>query len=203
MQSEMADAMVGNVHPAGMKRAPYNEDYVTSVAMYFGTDADKVRRVLGYLEHSDEPETVLLQNPDAEGEAKAACFMSSAWSRSYQRLGCPREQIHRDFHYQCLFAAIEVLAAVGCSVIRIENPMSGYKWQRDAFICLHEAWGNIRKLINPDLRIYLPEGSFDQAMADDVTANLDKFGSEEHRPIALHLYVSDGLNMRRIFLPGR
>ena len=203
MQSGMAGAMVGNVHPAGMKNAPYGEDYVASVAAYFCMDADKVQRVLGYIEQSDEPEIALMQNPGAEGEAKAACFVSSVWSRSYQRLGCSRKQIHRDFHYQCLFAAIEVLAAVGCSVIRIENLMSGFKWQRDALICLHEVWRNIRKLINPDLRICLPDGSFDQGVVDDVTANLHEFDPEEHRPIAVHLYVSDGLNMRRIFLPGR
>ena len=143
---------------------------------------------------------MLLQNPEATGDVKAACFVSSFWSRSYKLLHCPSEKIHRDFHYQCLFTAMQILAEVGCNVFRAGNLMSGYLWQRDALVCLLEALRNIRSLVNPDFSVELEIGSYDRNMVEYVTANLSQFNPEAHRPIRVTPYVREGFSMHRIVL---
>jgi hypothetical protein len=181
----------GRVHPAGMKGAPYSEEYLSSTARYFRLDAGRLHRVLAHLEECEHPEVALLQNPDPDDEVQAACFVSSVWSRSYRLLGCPRSQIHRDFHYQCFFMAMQVLSEVGCTAMQIENLAIERRWESDAVTCLHEAWKNIRRYVNPNVTIQLMEGSW----------NLKHCTLEDHRPIAMCPYVSEGLNMHRIFLP--
>lgn len=191
----------GSVHPAGMKGSQYSEEYCISIARHFGTDVDRLRRILYHLEECDRPEIVLLQNQDSGAEVQAACFASSVWSHSYKRQPIPHEEIQRDFHYQCQFTALQLLAEVGCTSVRIENLTTGYKWHRDAYICLIEAWKNVRRYVNPSIRIQLLDGSYDQSMVDEVTQSAGSIVMNDHRPIAITLYVMDGLNMAKIWLP--
>ncbi len=184
-----------------MKGAPYGDEYLSSAAHHFHRDVARLRRVLAHLEEYERPEVALLQNPDRDAGVQAACFVSSAWSSSYQRLGCPSEQIHRDFHYQCFFTAMQVLSDVGCTAIQVESLATGRMWRPNAVTCLHEAWKNVRRYVNPDVTILLMEGSFDQATMDAVEWNLKHCTLEEHRPIAMSPYVREGLNLHRIFLP--
>lgn len=64
-----------------------------------------------------------------------------------------------------------------------------------------EAWKNIRRYVNPDVTIQLMEGSFDQPIMDAVKPNLKHCALEDLCPIAMSPYVSEGLNLRRLFLP--
>ena len=190
----------GRIHPAGMKGAQYSEEYISSISMQFSIDVEKLRRVFFHLETGQFPEIVLLQNPDPRAEVQAACFVSSVWSRSYKLEPISRDEIHRDFHYQCLFTAMEFLAEVGCTMIRVENLMTNCIWKRDAYICLIEARRNVRKYVNPYVTIQLQDCAYDPAMADGVNCSFNPEGLNDHRPIAMCPYVMDGLNMSRIFL---
>jgi hypothetical protein len=187
----------GRIHPAGMKGAQFSDEYISLIARHFSIDAEKLGRVLLHLENCDKPEVAMLQNPSPNAEVQAACFVSSVWSRSYKLEPISRDEIHRDFHYQCLFTAMRFLAEVGSSMIRVENLMTNCMWRRDSYICLIEAWRNVRKYVNPDLGIYLLDNSFDHSMIRSVTSQC---GLNDHRPIAMCPYVMDGLNMCRIFL---
>ena len=191
----------GRIHPAGMKGSMLSEEYCTSIAKHFGTDADRLKRVLLHLEECDRPEIALLQNSDAGAEVQATCFVSSAWSCSYKNQPIPHDEIQRDFHYQCQFMALQLLADVGCTLVGIENLKAGYMWHRDAYICLLEAWKNIKKYVNSNIRIQLLDGSYDQSMVDEVTQTSSSIVMNDHRPIAVTLYVMEGLNMAKIWLP--
>ena len=191
----------GRIHPAGMKGSMLSEEYCTSIAKHFGTDADRLKRVLLHLEECDRPEIALLQNSDAGAEVQATCFVSSAWSCSYKNQPIPHDEIQRDFHYQCQFMALQLLADVGCTLVGIENLKAGYIWHRDAYICMLEAWKNIKKYVNSNIRIQLLDGSYDQSMVDEVTQTSSSIVMNDHRPIAVTLYVMEGLNMAKIWLP--
>ncbi len=190
----------GRIHPAGMKGEQYSEGYISSIARHFSIDVGKLRRVFFHLETGQFPEIVLLQNPDPSAEVQAACFVSSVWSRSYKLEPISRDEIHRDFHYQCLFTAMRFLADVGCTMIRVENLMTNCMWQRGAYICLIEAWRNVRKYVNPDVKIQLRDCAYDPAMVEGVTRSFNSDDLNDHRPIAMCPYVMEGLNMSRIFL---
>lgn len=191
----------GRVHPAGMKESQYSDEYCLSIAKHFGTDVDRLKRVFVHLEECDRPEIALLQNSDAGAEVQAACFVSSTWSCSYKNQPIPHEEIQRDFHYQCQFIGLQLLADVGCTLVRMENLMTGCMWHRDAYICLIEAWKNIRRYVNPNIRIQLLDCSYDQSMVDEVTQSQSSIIMNDHRPIAITLYVMEGLNMAKIWLP--
>ena len=191
----------GHIQPAGWKNEPFSDDYLSSIASYYSLDVERLRDLLAYLEESEKPEIALLQNPAVTSEIRAICFVSSVWSRSYRLLRCPSEQVHRDFHYQCLFTAMGLLVEVGCSNFRIESLKSGFIWERDALVCLYEAWRNINKLVCANSKVRLIDETFDKEMVSEVTRNLGKYGPEDHRPIGMSPYIRDGINMHRIFLP--
>ena len=191
----------GHIQAACWGKDSFSEYHLSSIASYYRVDVERLRGLLAFLEGSERPEIALLQNPAATGEIRAICFVSSVWSRSYKLLRCPSEQVHRDFHYQCLFTSMELLAEVGCSVFRVESLRSGFFWQRDAFICLLEAWRNVTKLVSPNCNVQLIDETFEKEMVDEVTRNLGKYGPEDHRPIGMAPYIREGFNMHRIFLP--
>jgi hypothetical protein len=190
----------GRIHPAGMKGAQFSDEYISSIARHFSIDGEKLGRVLFHLENCDKPEIAMVQNPSPNAEVQAACFVSSVWSRSYKLEPISRDEIHRDFHYQCLFTAMRLLAEVGCNMIRVENLMTNCMWKRDAYICLIEAWRNIRKYVNPAVSISLQDCAYDSAMVEGVNCSFNPEGLNDHRPIAMCPYVMEGLNMSRIFL---
>lgn len=171
------------------------------MAKHFGISPNRLTRVLHYLEECEKPEVALVQNPDTSAETSAACFVSSAWSVSYKRQPYTRNQIHRDFYYQCLFTSMKLLAEVGCTLIGVENLTSGYRWHRDAYICLIEALRNIQKYVNSDVKIQLQDVSYDPSTVETINSILSSLMLNDHRPIAMHPYVMEGLNMSRIFLP--
>lgn len=191
----------GRVQPAGLKGAKYDAEYLASMAKHFGLATNRLTRVLFYLEECEKPEIALVQNTDINAEIHAACFVSSAWSVSYKGQPFSRKHIHRDFYYQCLFTAMQLLAEVGCTLIGVENLTTGYKWDRDAYICLIEAWRNVQKYVNSDVKIQLQDVSYDRSTAETIYSTLSSLTLNDHRPIAMHPYVMEGLNMSRIFLP--
>jgi len=194
--------MMGSLHPAGMSpgRSGRSRPDIPSIADYFSIDPRRLTGVLKKLESGPHPQLLLIQNADPEARVRAAVFMSSVWSRSHAKLGEPRGKVHRDFHYQCLFSGMQFLAEVGCTQLMIENPLSGYVWQKDALICLLEAHDNIRRYVNPAIRVEVQEGAYDEAK----TGGFDKLCAnnlfEDHRPIGIHAHIHDGMNMRTIFV---
>lgn len=97
---------------------------------------------------------------------------------------------------------MHTLAEVGCTHIRVENPLTGYAWQKDASICLLEARYNIKRRVNPAIRIALWEGACNEAIG-----NIDKLCAEhvfeEHRPIGICPHVHGGLNIQTVFVESR
>ena len=92
------------------------------------------------------------------------------------------------------------LAEAGCTKLRVESPLSGYIWQKDAFICLLEAHDNIRRYMNPEISLGLQEGTFDESIICDINQTRSTYNFENHRPVGINLHVHDGLNRRTIFV---
>jgi len=205
----------GRIRAAGRQDGPIGRDDILSVGQYFKIAPEKLQTLLVQLEASEHPEIALLQNPDGSAEVKALCFVSSAWSHSYRRMShvwshshtkmdSIYARIYRDFYYQCYFTAMELLYSVGCEKIHVESLLSGYVWGEDALLCLFEVQKNVLRLINPCISVHLWGGEFEQATIDGATSRftdvVSKYGLPNHRPVAIAPYVSDGINMIRIFL---
>lgn len=190
--------MIGVAHPAGTKDGLRRD--IDSIARYFSIPEEKIIRVATEIEESERPQIVLLQRADREGRIFAAALYSSVWSKSYGRVGHAYGKVHRDFHYQVLFSALTALIEVGCEKLRIENPMSGYPWREDAYVCLLEATGNLRAHFGRRVSVFLEEGGYDPRLPLRVEANVAKYRFEAHRPIGIHLHIVDGLNVRDVFV---
>lgn len=193
--------MIGMLQPAGgLNRQPRPD--APDIADYFAIDRFRLSVLLKDLETGPRPQLLLLQNPASAGAVRAAIFMSSVWSQSYRKLADPFSTVYRDFHYQCFFSGMHTLSEVGCTHIRVENPLTGYVWQKDAYICLLEARHNIKRHVNPAISIALWEGACNEAIG-----NIDKLCAEhvfeDHRPIGINPRVQDGLNIQTIFVESR
>lgn len=206
--------VIGRIHAAGRQGTQFREDEILSIANYYLVAPEKLMRTLLHLETCDHPEILLLQNPACNSKLHAACFVSSVWSRSYRNMShiwssnhskieATSTYIYRDYYYQCYFTAMELLCSVGCTSLEVENFMSGFLWQLHSLVCVFEAQRNIQALIDPRAKIYLMEGTFEQHIADTVTAYLSIYRPCDHRPIAIGPYVRNGFDMTRIFLPTK
>lgn len=191
--------MIGYAHAAGFRNGQIRND-IDEIAEYFSVSPDHLARAMEYLETEDRPEIFLLQSLSCEARIGAAVFFSSVWSKAYERVGTPYGRVHRDYHYQCLFSAMAMLVEVGCNRIRIENPMSGRLWRKDAYVCLLEAVESIRKHMNPAINVYLQTGTYDPRMPREVDVGMDVYDLQEHRPIGTHPHIFGGVNMRTVFV---
>lgn len=192
--------MKGCIHVAGDRNGSYSADYLAPMARYFDVDENKLADMFNYIEEAELPTLMLIQKAGDISSLAASCVISSAWSKSYEKVGNPYGRIHRDYHYQILFSAMAALAEIGCEELRVESLCSGFSWKRDAYICLREAWTNIRKYVNPKLKISLQSDALSDVMFHLVNMDLEKYGLEAHRPIGIHMYIENGFNFRKIFL---
>ena len=157
MDTQPRPVLHGRACTAGGRGGRARPD-VSAIAEYFSVSPDRLERVLTNLETGDQPQIAILQNTAPGAKVAAVAFFSSVWSRSYANVGTPYGKVHRDFHYQCLFSAIAALVEVGCESIRVEPPMSGHLWRRDAYICLLEVVRNIQKNMNRRAMVHLELG---------------------------------------------
>ena len=190
--------MMGYAHAAGYPKC-CSRAGSESFAERFSVPWDRLERALVLLEAGHRPEILLLQHPKTEVKV-AVTFFSSVWSKAYEKVGTPYGKVHRDFHYQCLFAAMSALVEIGCTKIRVENPMSGHYWRKDAYVCLAEAVRNIQRLMNPSVFVHLEPGSYNEQMVKDVDDSQSAYNMQEHRPIGISMHLFEGLNMRTIFV---
>jgi hypothetical protein len=190
--------MLGYAHPAGFRNGPREDACV--IARYFSASEEKVRRALAMIETAARPEILLLQNPAPNAKVGAVVLFSSVWSTAYVRFGTPFGRVHRDFHYQTMFAALAALVEAGCERMRIDNPLSGRLWRRDAYICLQDATQNLRTLRVPRLTVSLREDDFAPAMQMKVDAGIATFDLQNHRPVGISPHVFEGMNMRTVFV---
>lgn len=190
--------MLGYAHAGGFRDGPRPD--IETIARYFSLPGDKLARVAALVESADEPKILLLQNQNLDAKVGAAVLYSSTWSRSYSKFGTPYGMVHRDFHYQVMFSAMAVLAEVGCDRIRIDSPMPGRPWRRDAYICLLEATKNIRANMGQGLSVWLQEVEYDHTVIETVDHGMASFALQEHRPIGISPYIFEGLNMRTVFV---
>ncbi len=170
------------------------------IARYFSVQEEKVARALTMIETAERPEILLLQNPTPDAAVGGVVLFSSVWSTAYARFGTPFGRVHRDFHYQTMFAALAALAEAGCERMRIDNPLSGRLWRRDAYICLQEATQNLRTHKVPQLTVSLREDEFSPAMRRKVDAGIAAFDLQRHRPVGISPHVFEGMNMRTVFV---
>jgi len=193
---------IGRIQPAGHKYGQFADEPLSSFASYYGKDLSALKKILEHVEGSEHPEIALFQDPTPSPTAESLCFVSSGWSRSYRNVRRSRENygIHRDFHYQIYFTAIDLLADVGCTSVCVSPLFNSEKWQWDAVVCLSEAITNFKKLVTRNMTIQLDRDLFDQGRQDDFNRNIRLYKFSEHRPIAIGPYVMDGVNMTRIFL---
>ena len=188
--------MLGNAHAAGRRTGCVNAD---ATADYFHVPRERLDRALRLLETSDRPEILLLQNPDPDANVSAATFFSSIWSNAYAKVGTPYGKVHRDFHYQLMFSALAALAETGCTRIQIANPMSGYLWRRDAYVCLLEATESVKKHL-AKVAIHLEKDSYAPQMPKDIDDHMARYDLQEHRPVGIGMHIFEGLNMRTVFV---
>lgn len=191
-------SVIGYAHAVGTKcgvRVNLDE-----IATYFSVPTERLARAAALIETSERPEILLLQNPNPAAEVAAATFYSSVWSKSYAKYGNPYGVVHRNFHYQVIFCALAALAEVGCDRIRVDHPMFGCPWRRDAYVCLLEATGNLRRNMNPKVAVFLQEGMYDPRMPRKVDAEVDSLDMQDHRPVGMSPHMFEGLNMQTIFV---
>lgn len=191
--------MIGHAY-AARDRSRQIRGNAGEIARYFSVPPGRLEQALEAIESGDNAAILLLQSPPSKGTVDAVTFFSSVWSRAYEKVGTPYGKVHRDFHYQILFSAIAPLVEVGCDRIRVENPMSGYTWKKDAYVCLLEAFENVRAHMNPAVCVYLEVGSYNERMVTEVDRNRTEYRMQAHRPIGTHMHVSDGINMRTVFV---
>ncbi len=191
--------MIGHAYAAG-NRQGVARVRALDIAEAFSVRPDVLERALDRLETHQHPGIILLQNTVPGAKVGAVVFFSSVWSKSYAMVGTPYGKVHRDFHYQCLFAAFSALVEVGCIQIRVEHPMSEYRWRRDAYICLLEAVRNIQKFMNPKARVHLESGSYSESMVEQLDRRESDFDMQDHRPVGINMCIFEGLNMRTVFV---
>lgn len=191
--------MIGHVDAAGCRNGHVRSD-AGAIAAYFSVSSGRLERALKSVETEDRPQVVILQNTEPGAKVAAVVFFSSVWSQSYAKVGTPYGKVHRDFHYQCLFSAIAALVEVGCERIRVEPPMSGYLWRRDAYICLLEVVRNIQKNMNRRATVYLAQGSYHAQMVENLDRDRDDHDMQEHRPVGTGMHIVEGLNMRTVYI---
>lgn len=191
--------MMGQSYAAGNRDGGVRSN-VGEIAEYFSIRLDVLERALNRLETYENPGIILLQNTLPGAKIGAVSFFSSVWSRAYAGVGTPYGKVHRDFHYQCLFAAFSALVEVGCTRLQVEHPMSGYRWRRDSYICLMEAVRNIQKYMNSTVRVYLENGTYHERMVQQIDLHQPDFDMQDHRPVGVNPYIWDGLNMRTVFV---
>lgn len=191
--------MIGHANAAGGRSGRSRLD-AGAIAEYFSLPPGRLERALQTLETEDRPQIAILQNTVPGAKVSAVAFFSSVWSQSYAKVGTPYGKVHRDFHYQCLFSAIAALVEVGCERIRVEPPMSGYLWRRDAYICLLEVVRNIQKNMNRRATVHLEPGSYDARMVESLDRERDDHDMQEHRPVGTGMHIFEGLNMRTVFV---
>ena len=191
--------MIGHAYAAGDRNGLIRSN-AGEIAKFFSVPPERLERALKNLESENRPQILLLQNLEPGAKVGAVTFFSSVWSKSYAKIGTPFGEVQRDFHYQCMFSAIAALVEVGCDCIRIENPMSGHLWRRDAYICLMEAFRNVQKNINQGITVHLEQGSYDEQMIKRLDYNQPDFNMQEHRPVGICMRLFEGLNMRTVFV---
>lgn len=190
--------MLGNAHPAGFCDSARAD--VGVIAEYFSVPVEKLTLALSLIESSKHPEILLLQNPDLKAKVGAIVLFSSVWSNAYSQFGTPYGRVHRDFHYQTMFAALSALAEAGCDRMKIDNPMSGRLWRRDAYVCLLEATKNLRAHMGQGLSVWLREGEYIPRMPKDVDMGIASFDLQRHRPVGISPHIYEGMNMRTVFV---
>lgn len=191
--------MIGHALAAGERNGLIRSN-AAEIAEFYSVRPERLERALKSIESEDFPQILLLQNPDPGAKVGAVTFFSSVWSKSYTKIGAPFGEVQRDFHYQCMFSAIAALVEVDCDRIRIENPMSGYPWRRDAYICLMEAFRNVQKNIKQEVTVHLEQGSYDEQMVKKLNYNQPDFNMQEHRPVGICMNIFEGMNMRTVFV---
>jgi hypothetical protein len=190
---------IGYAYAAGDRHRNTNRNS-DEVAARFSLQPDRLVRCLEALETEDHPGILLLQYSEPSAEDGSVVYFSSAWSKAYERFGTPYGKVHRDFHYQCLFMSIATLVEIGCEYIVVDNPMSGYMWRRDAYICLAEALENIRRYMNGLVTAHLTPGSFNARIVKKLDEDLAIFNFQKHRPVGISPHFLEGLNMRTVFV---
>jgi hypothetical protein len=191
--------MIGHAYAAGNRHGVVRIKS-SEIAKSFFRRPEVFEGALERLETHHHPGIILLQNPLPGAKVGGVAFYSSVWSKSYAVVGTPYGKVHRDFHYQCLFAAFSALVEIGCIQIRVEHPMSEYRWRRDAYICLLEAVRNIQKYMNPTARVHLERGSYSERMVEHLDRRESNFDMQDHRPVGINMYIFEGLNMRTVFV---
>ncbi len=190
--------MLGYAHVAGFRDSP--NPHIETIAGYFSVPIDRLAKAAALAELSDRPEIVLLQNSNRDAKVGAAVLFSSVWSHSYAKVGTPYGRVHRDFHYQVMFSALAALAEARCDRMRIDNPMPGRPWRRDAYVCLLEATRNVRAHMGSGISVWLREDEYAPAMLKDVDANMVRFDLQKHRPVGISPHIFEGMNMRTVFV---
>ena len=196
--SGLGALVLGYAHVAGFREGPRHD--AGTIAGYFRIPEDRFVRAMSLIESSDRPEVLLLQNPDHEAKVGAVVLYPSVWSKAYSCVGTPYGRVHRDFHYQVMFSAIAAISEAGCDRIRIDNPMPGHQWRRDAYMCLVEATRSIRAHMGSQISVWLKENEYDPAMPEEVDAGIAKFNLQEHRPVGISPHIFEGMNMRTVFV---
>lgn len=176
-----------------------NFDHVGQFASYFGIDKTATYYACRDLETLPYPQIVILQNEDSDGEISAACFVSSTTSRSYRRLASPNGRIHRDFHYQCFFTALNLLIEVGCTHIRLKSLRPDEKWLQDSYVCFMEARRNLIARWQKDIRFEIELFDGDRERLGFISENIEEFQLNFHRAIYSNLEITHGLNVTTIY----
>jgi hypothetical protein len=190
--------MIGYAHPAGDNNGVRTD--IEQIASYFSVNANGLTKAALHAESAEHAEIVLLQNPTKEAKVQAAAIYSSAWSRSYLKGGNPYGAVWRDFHYQVMFSSIAALVETGCDRIRMDNPVPGQLWRRDAYVCLLEATQNIKRYMNTDVLVFLQEGSYAASMPTEVDQDKTQFRLNDHRPVGISPHIFGSLNLRTVFI---
>jgi len=191
--------MIGHACAAGSRSGHIHPD-AAAIAGNFSVRPDRLRRALETLETQDRPQIVILQNTEHGAKVAAVGFFSSVWSKSYAKVGTSYGKVRRDFHYQCLLAAISALVEIGCERIRVESSMSCHPWRRDAYICLLEVVRNIQKNMSRCATVHLELGSYEARMVESLDRERYDYDMQDHRPVGTGMRIFEGLNIRTVFV---
>ncbi len=190
--------MIGYAHAAG-EFGGRPRVGIDAFAERYSVPVDLLIRATNFIETAEHPEILLIQRPYQETKASAIALFSSVWSHAYGKVGMPFGQVHRDYHYIVQFATISILAEVGCDQIRVENPMSGYVWRKEAYICLVEALENVRKHI-AKVVVHLEKETYDPRLIKDIDDHADQYDLQEHRAIHIVPHLFEGFNMCTVYI---
>lgn len=190
---------LGIVLPPMCLGGTVDNDHVAQFSTYFGIYPASLRYIYRELESLPYPRIVLLQNPKRDADISAACFVSSTLSKSYLRLGSPNGRVHRDFHYQCFYTAMNLLIEVNCSQIRTKSLRPDGAWLKDSYICLLEARRNLMTRWQKSLVIETQIADEDRACFSFMSSNIESFEFEKHRHIYASPSISHGLNVITVY----